>query len=211
VSRPVLAAPVVFALPLALACCACAARSAPPGTVPSAPVFGVYKSVLHDAEGESHRFRLLLWAAHPDRLHAEVLAPLGQTRLIVDGGAGEICVTVVPEAVSYAGEAGAEALERILGIRIGLEELVQALMGTRSSGDGYTVERSGGRSRLPDRVEFRTGAAGLRLVLKDLRALAESAEPLGSGTPPPGTRVRPLEELRGSGSPSLVRGEGSGS
>ena len=190
----------------------CAQRSDLARITPSAPMFGVYKSRLTDASGHAHRFRLLLFAAVPDRLHGEVLTPLGSTRLILDGGDGKLSVTYVPDGVSYVGQVSAEALERILGIRISLGDLVGGLMGTTEGGEGFTLKRTGSRLSLPELIEVTTDTASLRLELRKIRPLAAKAAPLGSGQPPEGTEIRSLDDLDlAEGAPSLLESKDGGS
>lgn len=158
------------------------------------PFVGVYKAHLLDAEGASHRFRLLLYAEMPDRIHGEILTPLGATRVILDGGNGRLAVTLVPKGVSYVGPADAESLEMILGIPIGLEQLVGALIDGAPPGDSLSLDRVGGNG-LPERLEIRSVSAELRLELKRLRHLGANALDVGTGQPPEGTELRPLERL----------------
>ena len=74
-------------LVLALSLAACAGRRVPVSSVQDAgPAFGLYRARLEEAGGQSERFRLLLFAAAPDRIHGEVLSPMGTTALIFDGG-----------------------------------------------------------------------------------------------------------------------------
>jgi hypothetical protein len=158
-------------------------------------VLGVYKGELVEAEGRSRRFRLLLFLASPDRIHGEVLSPLGSTVMIVDGGEGRLAVTLARDGLSYVGSARPEILARILGVRLSLRQLVAAFLeGAR--GESFDVRRSAEeRSGLPESLEFRTTEVALRFQLKKVRPLPELPDGLGSGQPAAGTEIRPLEEL----------------
>jgi len=157
----------------------------------------VYKGRIADGE-RTRRFRLLLYAGLPDRLHAEVLSPLGRPQLIVDAGGGQLAVTFVREGESFVGPARTGALTGVLGVSLGPDELVRALL----LGDGlpaeYRVERSGSASpELPETLTIRSEGVWLELELKRLRPLKTDPTRLGTGTAPVGTRVLPLEQLDG--------------
>ena len=158
--------------------------------------FGLYKGRIEDGEEKPRRFRLLLYAELPDRIHGEVLSPLGTPQLIVDGGAGRLAVTFVREGESFVGPSSAEDLGRILGIRLGLHDLVGALLtGECDSGD-YRLERSDDPvPGLPQTLSIRGSSSSLTLDLRRIRPVATDPAALGTGRPPAGTTVRPLGEL----------------
>ena len=60
----------------------------------------------------------------PDRIHGEILSPVGTTEAIFDGGNGRIAVTLPRDRVSYVGDGDAAAMAKVLGVRLSLEELV---------------------------------------------------------------------------------------
>jgi hypothetical protein len=157
---------------------------------------GLYKARLDDADGRSERFRLLLFAAEPDRIHGEVLTPVGGTALIFDGGDGRIAITLVRERVAFAGRAEPEAIEKLIGVRVPLGELVHGLLHGLTAHDGPTVVREpAGREGLPELFEISAGERSLRLQLKRLRALDRGHETLGTGQPPAGLELLPLERF----------------
>ena len=178
---------------------ACAGRREPAlaETTPG-PQIGVYRGRLVDAEGKKRRFRLLLFVALPDRVHAEVISPLGSTVMIVDGGAGELAVTLSRDGVSYVGKARPEILERILGVRLSLEDLVRGFLGGPQDVDciDCSVTRSAEEQNgLPQAVEFRSHESSLSFELKKVRPLREPTVALGTGRPPDGTEIRALDDL----------------
>jgi hypothetical protein len=186
---------------LVLAAVGCAPRR-PIVLDPQAPAIGVYRARLERTGERPRRFRLLLWAARPDRLHAEILSPLGTTELILDAGAGRLAVTVVDEAVAYEGPASADALERTVGIGVEGTALVAALLDGAPPGGGVTVDRRGGApGRLPARASFVTATERLFLDLERRVAPSSAASELGTGEPPPGVDRQPLERL-----PALLPG-----
>jgi len=175
--------------------------------------FGVYAASYAAPEGKPRAFRVLLHAELPDRIHAEVLGPIGGPRLIVDGGGGRLAVTFVGEGTSYVGEATAEALDAVLGVRIALDELVSGLLtGEIPPGAPYRLLRSpAGDGGLPGTVEVISPSGGrLELRLKKRRAVATVEPGLASGTPPPRTRHRPLIELAGRDGTALIAPEPAG-
>lgn len=161
-------------------------------------MLGLYQGRLEDASGGARRFRLQLFAESPDRVHAEVLLPVGGTAWVLDGGGGRLAVTDVRRGVSYVGLARPEALEQILGIRLPLEDLVRGLLiGPPLEHSDCRVSRSGGaEGTLPDHLELRCSGGVLSLRLRRREPLQVSAATLGTGQAPPRTTERPLEELR---------------
>jgi hypothetical protein len=186
---------------------ACAGRRWPEdGVASGAGSFGVYRGSLRDPSGRNTRFRVLLFADRPDRLHAEVLGPGGSPALILDGGEGRISVTVVGENVCYSGPSGAEAMESVLGIRTSVDALVGAfLAGEVREGAPAFMRDPETAEGLPRTFEIRSGTRVLRLERASTRALRPS-ESLGTGNPTPGMTVRPLAELQVAGGGALVDG-----
>jgi hypothetical protein len=188
---------VASGLLAAIALLSCAGGRRGPSTgLPTAEAVGLYRATVVDGEGRAKKFRLLLFAAHPDRLHGEVLSAVGTTEMIVDAGSGRMSVAFTRERLAYVGEAEPEALEKIMGVGLPLAAVVQRLL-TGAPGDGdYEVLRTPATGEgLPRALEI--GAAGGRLVLKLKRLRPSPSRPanLGTGTPPDGMTVLPLDEL----------------
>jgi len=185
---------------LLLAClltaCAGTRRQTPPNAPPGA-MMGVYHARVAWPSEKTRRFRLLLWAQAPDRIHAEILAPLGTTELILDGGAGRLAVTVPRERVAYVGDADASSLAAILGLDLTLEQLVGALLGSGPplAGPTYTREPRG-TPGLPRKLDIDEDGHHLSLKLKRVEALRVSTRSLGTGDAPTGVELRPLEALQ---------------
>jgi hypothetical protein len=146
-------------------------------------------------EGEpDRRFRLWLFAAPPDRLHAEALSPLGTTLWIIDGGSGRLAVTAVRDGVTWAGDETTTAVEALLGLRLSLAELVEALLGAGRPPTSV-IQRTGGAGELPDRLIVRAADATLELRLDRRMWAGRPTTDLGTGIVPPGLDVRPLSHL----------------
>jgi hypothetical protein len=160
--------------------------------------FGVYKGSLVGREGRGGSFRLLLFAELPDRLHAEVLPPVGGgPRLILDGGQGRLAVALVDERVAYVGDSGADTVGKAIGARISLGALVGFLLtGTESErSDLVMVREPAAREGLPDVLEIRSSERVLRIERRGRAPVAASGSALGSGTPPQGFTVHSLADL----------------
>jgi len=161
---------------------------------------GLYKGRIEQAGGRVRKFRLLLYAASPDRLHGEVLSPLGRTHLVLDAGEGRLAVTFARDGESFVGQADPEILARILGVPLELEALVGAVLTGAHGPSEVRVARTGGElPGLPETLELTGERATLFLELRRLRPLGADPSTLGTGQPPEGTRVRPIEELEGQG------------
>jgi hypothetical protein len=175
-------------------------RGVGPGTGPEQPKVGRYKGRVAHGQAKERRFRLLLFAALPDRVHGEVLSPLGGPQLILDGGSGQLAITFVRDGESFVGPARSEVLSRILGVEVELGQLVRALLLGEGSGGGLRVERKGPSAPgLPESLTIETEDATFALELKKLRSLGADPGRLGTGQPPADTSVRPLEDLEGEG------------
>jgi hypothetical protein len=156
----------------------------------------VYRAKLHDPVDGGRRFRLWLYASLPDRLHGEILSPVGTTEVIVDAGAGRMAVAFVRDRVAFVGGADPDVLEGLLGVRVGLEELVRALLIAGEGPRGYRVERApGAAGGLPERIRFESDGRVLELELKRRQALPDKAPELGLGVAPAGMTEHPLEQL----------------
>ncbi len=177
-----------------------------PGEVDAAAV-GIYRGRFESGSGDARRFRLMLFAAPPDRLHGEVLGPLGSPQIIVDGGGGRLALTVVAERVAYVGETRPEDVARILGIAVSLEDFVRAVLDGQTADSRHSVVRSADRAgTLPADLELRSADKLLRIELLKRRILDSPAGPLGTGEPPAGMERRPLEQWSGEGDAGLFAG-----
>jgi len=182
------------ALALAAAAACTSPRDAarvPPG---DGPIVGLYRAAIEGGDAVRHA-KVLLWAARPDRLHAEILSPVGGVRLILDAGGGRACVIDPAASVAYTGDGGEDAVLRIVGVAVPLDAMVEALLaGTPPS--GLRVLREGTPApALPERFAIEDGARALRLTLVRFQRSATDGDRLGTGEPPPALRVRPLDEL----------------
>lgn len=164
----------------------------------------LYRARVRLGDGDGRAFRLLLFAALPDRLHAEALGPTGAPHLVVDGGGGRLAVAFPGEGVAFEGEAAPEAMARVLGIPVTLPDLVGFLKEGRDPGvPGLTLRRSPAGSGLPREAELASGPATLGLARRQWRPSAPHPETLGTGRAAPGLEVRPLAELPDLGLPAI--------
>lgn len=167
--------------------------------------FGIYRGSLGTDDGTEVRFRLLLYAATPDALHAEVLGPVGGALWIVDAGGGRLAVTDVAGRVAYAGPADSRAVERAIGVRATVPDLVAALVAGRALPGPLEMDRAPvGASGLPRFFEVREGRRVLRLERRRVR-WTRPAGPVGTGTPPEGLPVEPVENLPALEGPGFLR------
>jgi hypothetical protein len=158
----------------------------------------VYRAEISEPDDKTRRFRLRLFAELPDRIHGEVVSPLGYTEMVFDGGGGRLAVTMVRDKLAFVGTAREGALEHVFGVPFGLQELVAGLLtGEHASTRGTLQREPIGEPGLPTRLTIVSGRRMLRLELKRFRPLdAMTAEGLGRGDPPAGVEQRPLEALR---------------
>ncbi len=186
------------ALTTALTLVSCTAgRQARIESRPGEASVGVYRARIVDADNHARRFRLLLYAQLPDRLHGEIVSPVGTSVLIVDGGGGRLAVSLVREGVSFVGPTSEGDLESLFGIRVSLRDLVGALLTGESTGAGYAVVREASRPvGLPTLFEIRQGGHVLSLRLKRFKRGPAEVGGLGTGQPPEGMALRPLEDLK---------------
>jgi hypothetical protein len=181
----------------AIALISCAgARRGPTTDLAPAETVGVYRAAVIDAEGHERKFRLLLFAAHPDRLHGEALSAVGTTEMIVDAGGGMMSVAFTRERVAYVGEASPEAMEKIIGVGLPLGGVVRSLLMGAAGEAGFEVTRTPATGDgLPHSLEIAAAGGRLTLKLKRLRPLTSPPDELGTGSPPDGMTVLPLEDL----------------
>lgn len=147
-----------------------------------------------EIDGESRRFRLMLYAEAPDAIHAEVVAPIGGTVLIVDGNDDEIAVSFVRDRLAFVGRSTSDAADYLLGFPLAPSELVTLLQSGRAP-EGIGVEREGGATLYPERLVIETEGARLELERRRVRPLPAGSV-LGDAQVPPGFERRPLEALR---------------
>lgn len=172
------------------------------------PYAAVYRARFESAPGErARKFRLLVYAAEPDRLHAEILSAVGTTELILDAGGGLVSVFFVRDRIAFVGPADPELLDALLGVPVSIEDFVQALLGNRPEDSGWTLASRG--QPYPETIRLEDGERSFELRLKRIRAIRADPATLGTGRPPPGAEQRPLEDL----DPELIPGietEGEG-
>lgn len=187
---------LVGCLLAALASPSCAGKRERRIGVPPGPSIGVYKARVLEPDRRTRRFRLLLFAELPDRIHGEIVSPVGTTLMILDGGRGRLAVSLVRRRLAFVGPARPESLERVLGLRLSLEDLVGGLLTGRVSDLDYEVKRTELRpGGLPRMLEISSGARTLSLELRRLEPLGRRAELLGTGEPPERMERRPLDDL----------------
>ena len=193
---------------LCLLLVACAGRGAGTGAIPEGHSWSaLYQGRFTIADGETTRFRAWVWAVPPDRLHVEVFGPMGGTRLAVDGGYGQLAVSLVQDKIAFAGEAAGLELSPVLGVSMTLEETVSALTGgTRPPGLTVWRRDATASDRLPIRLQVGSGDALLELTRLKVRTLSpERTADIGTGRPPDGLEVRPLADLLESGGEGLLQ------
>jgi len=177
----------------------CGGGRKPSRDLGTGPHAAVYRARFESEPGErAKKFRLLVYAAKPDRLHGEILSAVGTTELILDAGAGHVSVFFVRERIAFVGASDPELLDALLGVPVRVEDFVQALLGNRPAG-----EPAGARSwsltpagqTYPDTIRLEDGERSFELRLKRIRPIRADPATLGTGRPPPGATQRPLEEL----------------
>jgi len=178
-----------------IALCACGAgKKASQVPEGDGPLVAVYRAELARDEEPARKARLLVWAESPDKLHAELLPPVGGSPLTLDAGAGRAVLLDASERTAYVGDAGPDAIASLTGVRIGVPEAVAALL-AGAAPEGARIERDGGaEGALPD--HFSIELAGAKLGLTRIRwERGSKTKALGTGVPPDGWPVRPLAEL----------------
>ena len=125
--RPTIA---VLSIALAATAVACSGHRRPQGGGGGAEPdrFGVYRARFVESGHSARKAKVFLFASLPDRLHAEVVPPVGGPALIIDGGHGRLAVTVNSRDAAWVGDAREDVLETILGFPVTLEALVSALL-----------------------------------------------------------------------------------
>jgi len=157
---------------------------------------GVYRARLTDESGGNKKFKLLIFAELPDRLHGEIISPIGSTVAIFDGGAGMLSVALLRERLAFVGSAGPTAMERVCGLPISLEDLVRGLLEEDLRETDYLVMRTPSEDGgLPADLTITAGGQALYLALKRKQQVRGPTTSLGTGQPPAGLDIHPLEEL----------------
>jgi len=177
----------------------CAFRDSPEN-LPQAgleTVSATYKGRYTSGDGDHERFRAWVWAVPPDRLHVEIYGPMGGTRLVLDGGDGNLVVLVPRDRIAYVGESGGRDLSPLVGVRLSLPELVAAITGTAQPPGLDLWERDPpDGAGLPGRLKVGVDGTVLELVMQRLRPLSPDAENrLGHGRAPDDWKIQPLSEL----------------
>jgi hypothetical protein len=155
-----------------LAAIACARSHGTAGIPPgSGPLVGIYRATI-----------------------GAVGAPVRGVRLVLDAGAGSACVVDPGAQAAYAGDAGA-SLERIVGVRLSIADLVEALL-TGTAPAAARVQRSEtAAGSLPDRFTITDAGGALDLTLLRFERSTMPEGRLGTGVPPQTMTVHPLDEL----------------
>ncbi len=170
--------------------------------------FGFYRGKFEERDGTASRFRVLLFVELPDRMHAEVVPPMGGPRLILDGGGGKLAVAIVDRRTAYLGDAGADSVRKAIGAPVSLSSLVRALvLGERPEDPELAMAREPAEGPgFPEVFELRWRGRVLRIDLVRMQPVRGLAT-LGSGTPPEGFQVRPMDEIGEDWGPLLGGGE----
>lgn len=165
------------------------------------PLVGVYKATIDGGKRAARGAKLSVWAERPDRLHLEIIAPIGGVTLVLDAGGGNACIVDTGAATAYAGKAGPEAIEALVGVRVSVAEAVAALL-EGASPRGLAVTRIGGAAgALPEKIRIVDGARSIELArIRYARGMTDPRS-LGTGAPPRHLPVRPLEDFAGRVAP----------
>jgi hypothetical protein len=194
---------------LGLATVACATSQHEAGVPAGAgPLVGVYRAAIDDRTGAARRLKLSLWAERPDRLHVEILGPVGGVTLILDAGGGNTCVVDTGAATAYVGTDGPDAIEALIGVRVSVAEVVAALL-DGAPPRGLAVTRDGAvDGSLPAKIRIVDGARSIELARIRFERGTTDPRSLGTGTPPGSIPVHPLEDLGRAGAPEAGRSGG---
>jgi hypothetical protein len=164
----------------------------PPG---DGPLVGIYKAAIDEGHGAVRGARISVWAEQPDRLHAELIAPVGGVAYILDAGGGHACVVDVAAATAYVGEAGPGAIEALIGVHVSVADAVVALL-TGASREGLAVARVGrADDALPESIRISDGSRSISLTRLRFERGTGDARALGTGVPPAQLAVRPIESF----------------
>lgn len=168
------------------------AAGIPPG---SGPLVVVYKAEFSEGRRAARGAKIVVWAAEPDRLHAEIVAPVGGVTLTLDAGGGRVCVVDVARGIAYAGDDGKDALAALVGVPVSVRDAVAALLHGVAPA-GLSVSRDGGEDgALPSDFRIADGVRFLSLARVRIDRARADAGALGTGIPPSRLPVHPLESL----------------
>lgn len=186
---------------LLLGLCAVAALACVPTPMPrgvpagTGPLIVVYKAAIDEGHGARRGAKLALWAKAPDRLHAELIAPVGGVIYTLDAGGGNVCIVDVRAATAYVGEDGPGAITALTGVRVSVADAIAALL-FGVSAEGVTVTRVGAADgSLPDTLRIEDGVRSLGIERVRVERGRIDPDALGTGLPPDRLRLRPLGTL----------------
>jgi len=192
---------VVFGMALLLTACG---GGRGPALDPDTPTAALYRVRFDPGEGEKkRRFRLLVHAAEPDRLHGEILSAVGTTELVLDAGAEGVSVLFVRDRLAFVGEADARALDALLGVPLAPREMVAVLRGGDPAGSELEWRIVPGDAGYPQEIDLTDGPRRLSLRLKRLSPIRADPSTFGTGRPPEGVEIRPLESLDSADVPGV--------
>jgi hypothetical protein len=101
----------------------------------------------------------------------------------------------VAAGAAYVGDDGPGAVESLVGVRLSVEEAVAALL-HGAVPPNLAIERDGGADgSLPGALRITDGDRFLLLLRIRVERGREGARALGTGVPPDGLTVRPIESL----------------
>lgn len=165
----------------------------------SGPLVVVYRVELGDGREVSRGGRLSVWAERPDRLHAELIAPVGGVTFSLDAGGGSVCIVDVAAGTAYVGPDGPRAIEALIGVRASVADAVAALLSGVSPKDLAVTRTGGADGALPDKLRLADGARYIALARVRVARLGTDPGALGTGVPPAHLPVRPLASLARAG------------
>ena len=159
------------------------------------PLVVVYRAEVGDGRAAARGAKISIWAEEPDRLHAEILAPVGGVTFTIDAGGGRLCVVDVARGVAYAGEDAKGALETLVGVPISVGDAVLALLHGVAP-QGLSITRAGGDDgALPKGLRIADGERFLALASVRVERGRIDPSKVGTGEPPARLPVRPLTSL----------------
>lgn len=182
----------------AIASSGCASRGHRDSPLPDAPdAVGVYRGWVFDRNERVARFRLWIRVEPPDRIHAEVLPPVGGPEWLLDAGGGRVSLTRISERIAWVGDVSEDDSARLLGLPVGIAALVKALWEGASPGETVVLERDPvAAPGLPRAFGVLADGRGIRI---ELLALRRATAAVFTAEPPRGLDRRPIEDLQGLG------------
>ncbi len=120
---------------------------------------------------------------------------MGGVTYTLDAGGGKACVVDVAAAMAYVGDAGPDAIEALVGVRVSVAEAVEALL-SGTAPPGLTVIRNGSLDGvLPEALRIDDGPRSIDLTRVRFTRGRTDPSALGRGAAPTGLPVRPLAGL----------------